>query len=321
MGLGGNIALMAQWFQIGGSGWGLFLAWGIGTLAMAVGLRHGLIGALSGVVMMFGAAGVPESWHWIFLWVFALVYVPLASWCDSRLTLWTGLAGIFGLVVRLAGPLGAVAATGAIGIYALGLWAWAAWQDRQVPLQTLPGGRPAWPMRPDLDALVRAQLPRFLGALLVVGGLQLWSFRDVWHERIAIAHAPWYDNASVGLFLLLAVAGWARMTPRGGERWPHLGTGLVVGLGTLLVAIGGAVVPMNLLLLAALLALSWFGLQRAERGWFWLGVLGLTVQVFARFIEYDSGLMVKSAVFTAWGVMLLVVGWWFERRMQEVAHA
>jgi hypothetical protein len=50
-------------------------------------------------------------------------------------------------------------------------------------------------------------------------------------------------------------------------------------------------------------------------------VLGLTVQVFARFIEYDSGLMVKSAVFTAWGVMLLVVGWWFERRMQEVAHA
>ncbi|MDB5097351.1 MAG: putative rane protein [Cyanobacteria bacterium RYN_339] len=328
MALGGNIALMAQWFQIGGSGWGLFVAWGLGALAMAVGLRHGLIGALSAVVMMFAAAGVPEASHWIFLWVFALVYVPLASWCDSRITLWAGFAGIFGLVLRLAGPMGVVAATASLGIFAAGLWAWAAWQDGRLPALSIPGARAPWPMRPDQDALVQAQLPRFMGALLVVSGLHLWSFRDVWKEAFDhVRTVPTSDIVSLGAFLALAGVAWALLTPKGGDRWPHLGLGLVVALGSALVAFQpwGAVAPMNLLLLGTTLALAWHGLHRAERSWFWLGILGLTFQVFARFLEYETDLMAKSAVFTIWGVLLLIVGWRFERRLalraQEVAHA
>jgi uncharacterized membrane protein len=325
MGLGGNIALMAQWFQIGGSGWGLFLAWGLGTLAMALGLRHGLMGALSGIVMMFCAAAVPETWHWAFLWVFLLVYVPLAVWCDSRITLWTGLVGVFGLVFRLGAPLGMVAATFSLGVFCLALWAWGAWQDRRLPLQGLPGTRPGWPVRPDQDALVRAQLPRFVGAFLVVAGLHFWSFQDPWKEHMHWDAGPWYDNASLAAFLVLALGAWVALVPKDDQRWPHLGLGLAVAAATGLVGVGAGIAPMNLVLLLAVLGFAWQGLLRAERGWFWLGVLGLTFQVFARFMEYDTDLLAKSAVFTIWGILLLVAGWQFERRLarraREVVHA
>ena len=61
------------------------------------------------------------------------------------------------------------------------------------------------------------------------------------------------------------------------------------------------------------------GLARAARGIFWVGLGGLTLQVFARFMEYDTDLTAKSAVFTLWGIMLLVLGNWFERQLRRKA--
>ncbi|NJK71978.1 MAG: DUF2157 domain-containing protein [Synechococcaceae cyanobacterium SM2_3_60] len=45
--VGGSIGLMAQWFQISGDPAGLFLAWGLSVLAMAVCLRHSLLATLA----------------------------------------------------------------------------------------------------------------------------------------------------------------------------------------------------------------------------------------------------------------------------------
>ena len=59
------------------------------------------------------------------------------------------------------------------------------------------------------------------------------------------------------------------------------------------------------------------GLEAASRARFWLGVLLVTAQVGARFIEFDAGLIAKAVAFTAWGVLLLVLGRYFEARRGE----
>ena len=52
--LGANMALMAQMFHIGGSSYGLFLAWGIGVLGMAYSLRLTSLGVLSALLIGLG---------------------------------------------------------------------------------------------------------------------------------------------------------------------------------------------------------------------------------------------------------------------------
>ncbi|MBD0393935.1 MAG: DUF2157 domain-containing protein, partial [Microcoleus sp. C1-bin4] len=94
--LGANMALMAQMFHIGGSSYGLFLAWGMGVLGMAYSLRLTSLGVLSALLIGLGywlavfdfSSQVEFSWLQVLVRQMpiaaSIMFVPLAYWCRSR---------------------------------------------------------------------------------------------------------------------------------------------------------------------------------------------------------------------------------------------
>ena len=76
------------------------------------------------------------------------------------------------------------------------------------------------------------------------------------------------------------------------------------------------VIMANLALLAVAGALLWEAVSAGQRREFWLG-LGLFVLVIvSRFLEWDTHLMLKSAVFILFGVGVTIGGVRFERHLK-----
>lgn len=91
--LGANMALMAQMFHISGSPYRLYLAWGLGVLAIAYSLRLTSLGVLAILLVQLGywqgEAELFSELSWSQLAVrqmplLAVMFVPLAYWCRSR---------------------------------------------------------------------------------------------------------------------------------------------------------------------------------------------------------------------------------------------
>jgi uncharacterized membrane protein len=78
------------------------------------------------------------------------------------------------------------------------------------------------------------------------------------------------------------------------------------------------VVFANLALVAwSLLALA-TGVAAARNGRFWFGLITINALVLARFFEYDTNLLVKSAAFIGAGIVTIAGGVWFEKRKRRV---
>ena len=59
------------------------------------------------------------------------------------------------------------------------------------------------------------------------------------------------------------------------------------------------------------------GVAAADRRYFWPGVLMVAALIFARFFEYETGLLLKAAVFMACGIGLIVGGIRFETYLRR----
>ncbi len=319
--LGADIALTAQWFNVGGDGGGLFLGWGLGALALAWGIRHAGVGAV-GAVVLFGATLLEGAVPWL-PWLYALAVVPLALTTGSRVLLTLGLLGALGALGRIMldtgpGPFTIAMLAGALGgLGAAGLAATApAWREA---LAQTRGDHEA--QGPGLTAIGERLANLVIGVALVG-----WSFRTFWDQRLygnaddlsALAYA---SGVAFGL-AALALAAFAF------QRRPLLrpvlaATGVASAALAGLLLIGGSVrleqlaFPENLVLAGFALYAAWTGLERADRNAFWFGLGLLSIQVFSRFLEFESGLLLKSLAFISWGVGLIVVGLWFERSMAQ----
>lgn len=323
--IGANIGLMAQWFQVGGAGWGLFLGWSLGALAMALALQHGAIAALATVAMLGVLFSAPETSQWVYPWAFAGVFLPVAVWCRSRLAFQVALVGVLAATLALASWAGVAGVTLTIALDALALWALAVWHETHQ----------ARPVRgaDALDSLWHVTSPRLIAVVGLVGILEWWSFRDI-GQLLADSWRGLDGPAgvSLGAWGLVSLAAWAFTLPRRYHPPLHSGLGLVAAglVGLMVVASHGlsVVLPANLLLGAATLALAWYGLTVAMRDWFWVGFLGFGLQVLARFLEYESDLVWKASVFMVWGLVIAAAGWWLDRRLaregarpREARHA
>ncbi|MEM9220118.1 MAG: DUF2157 domain-containing protein [Cyanobacteria bacterium P01_F01_bin.150] len=212
MAMGASIGLMAQWFQVSGKPSGLFLAWSLGILAMAYGLRHAPTGALAIILWLIGFVsdqnGTPT---WIYApavipWITALVLFPLAYWCRSRWIFVCSSLGWFVALGTLAWELEAVNdyawnenfetyfLSMPLLIGAIALWCWSFWHQRNVPwiqinlgpFQRIEGSgastsvenssRPL-SLDPGLDFGPVAQFLSLLGLVVL---FYCWSFNDVW---------------------------------------------------------------------------------------------------------------------------------------------
>lgn len=319
--LGADIALTAQWFQVGGEGGGLFLGWGLGALAMAWGIRHAGVGAIGAVVLM-GGAMLEGAVPWL-PWLYAAAVVPLALTTGSRILLTLGLLGALGALGRIAfdagaGPFTLAMLAGALGgLGAAGLASTAAaWREALALAQG--AARAHGPGLADIGE-------RF--ASLVIGiALVAWSFHDMWDQRLYgraddLGPAAYASGAAFAL-AALAVAVLAF------NRQPALRPALAAA-GLASAALGGLLLiggearlemlafPENVVLAGFALHAAWTGLARADRNAFWFGLMLLSIQVFARFMEFETGLLLKSLAFISWGIGLIAVGLWFERAMAQ----
>jgi hypothetical protein len=324
--LGADLALVAQWFQLPGDGGGLFFLWGLGSLAMAWAVRH-VPTASVGAFALMGAGSSPALAPWL-PWVFVLAVLPLGHLVRSSWLQRFGVVGLLSSVLALGlggSPAALSAVLLAVGAGVTGLAAFAASRPAGALVAPPQGSGPFAPSSParELEAGVSVGLG-LLGALLFG-----WSFQGMWSPgiwRIGDTFQP-SDGTSLGLLtvasLVVAIAGW-RHEP---ARRPLLVYGaLASGLLALLAlaartdAAAWMAWPVNALLLGLGVYATNLGLTSGSRQRFWLGVALVSAQVGGRFIEFDTGLLLKAAAFIAWGVALIALGRSFEARRSQAAR-
>ena len=77
------------------------------------------------------------------------------------------------------------------------------------------------------------------------------------------------------------------------------------------------VTTANILFLVLAMVLIWSARLFEDRRLFWSGVLMAATFVVSRALEYETGLLIKSAVFTACGVGVMVAGVMFEKYLKS----
>ena len=332
--LGANMALMAQMFHIGGSSYGLFLAWGIGVLGMAYSLRLTSLGVLSALLIGLGywlavfdfSAQVEFSWLQVLVRQMpiaaSIMFVPLAYWCRSRAIFAIGaIVLIFSLQVSIVQGLN--------GTWALTMFC-------ALPPALLWGYDDA--MWPNIDSRLFQPTARSLALVFLASVFYILSFHLFWPN--AVNPAPNVPDWSWSLFTTnVAVVGaltvfeWLRLGPLERRRPKQKGVDLTTGAIALLIVIT-ALIPVyhwnffpipelatflfNVLSFLLAVCLIREGLALGNRKSFWGGLVLITLQIISRVLEYNTELLLKSFLFVLCGIGVIAAGLWFERHFAKI---
>jgi uncharacterized membrane protein len=336
--LGANMALMAQMFHIGGSSYGLFLAWGIGVLGMAYSLRLTSLGVLSALLIGLGywLAVFDFSSKFEFSWLEVLVrqmpiaasimFVPLAYWCRSRAIFALGaIVLIFSLQVSIVQGLNPT---------------WSAAIFYALPPALLWGYDDA--MWPNIDSRLFQPTARSLALVFLACLFYILSSQWFWPDapNPYLTPAPPVPDWSWSIFTTnVAVVGgftvfeWLRLGRLERRRPKQKGVDLTTGAIALLIVIT-ALIPVYHLnfiripklatflfnVLSFLLAVGLIreGLALGNRKSFWGGLVLITLQIISRVFEYNTELLLKSFVFVLCGIGVIAAGLWFERHFAKI---
>lgn len=328
--LGANMALMAQMFHIGGSPYGLYLAWGLGVLAMAYSLRLTSLGVLAILLIGWGYWLGVFDWSakeasWLLLLVqhmpivAGLLFVPLAYWCRSRaIFALTATLVIFSLEMSLAqGSSGAPALMAALMCAMPPALLWG-YDD------TL------WPnIHSKLFQPIARNLALFCLAIL----FYVLAFQWPWQTSSATpidtqTLLGWSSLLDVVLLGGLIIWEWLHLGRQGRKHPSRRGVDLTTNVIACFIAIS-ALVPLfhlsftpisvlaiflfNVLLFLLAGGLIREGLALANRSTFWGGIVLLALQILSRLLEYNTGLLFKAFVFFLCGIGVIAAGLWFER--------
>lgn len=328
--LGANMALMAQMFHIGGSPYGLYLAWGLGVLAMAYSLRLTSLGVLA--ILLIGCGywlgvftwGAKES-SWLALLVqhmpvvASLLFVPLAYWCRSRaIFALAAILVVFSLETSLAqGSSGAPALMTALMCAMPPALLWG-YDD------TL------WP---HIHRKLFQPLARNLALLCLAITFYILAFQWLWQSSPrqpvdAQTLMGWSSLLDVALLGALIVWQWLRLGRQGRKHPTRRGVDLTTNVIACFIAIS-ALIPLfhnsfspiselaiflfNVLLFLLAGGLIREGLALGNRATFWGGITLLALQIVSRLLEYETGLLFKAFVFFLCGIGVIAAGLLFER--------
>ena len=341
--LGANMALMAQMFHIGGSSYGLFLAWGIGVLGMAYSLRLNSLGVLSALLVGLGywVAVFDSTFALVlgnrqtfwrgdeFSWLEVLVrqmpiaasimFIPLAYWCRSRVIFGLGaIVLIFSLQVSIAQGLNPN---------------WGAAIFCALPPALLWGYDDA--MWPNIDSRVFQATARSLALVFLAGLFYILSFHWLWQDSPTPSQTPldWSVLVNVTVLGALAAFEWLYLGRLELRRPKQKGVDLTTGAIAILIVIT-ALIPFyhlnfsplpqlatflfNVLLFLLAVGLIREGLALGNRQTFWGGMVLITLQIISRLFEYDTELLFKSFVFVLCGIGVIAAGLWFERHFATI---
>ncbi|MBD2091107.1 DUF2157 domain-containing protein [Microcoleus sp. FACHB-1515] len=340
--LGANMGLMSQMFNQNGELYELLLIWGLGVAAMAFSLRLTSLGVLSLILV---GQGYWSGWITGSTWrefgftdlivqhlpiVLAVVFVPLAYWCRSRIlfgltaTIWA-VAIVFNLK-PFSGWSSSLPSAGWMAAIAFVLppaLLWSYYDFR----------KPA-PNRPHPSAFTL--LARGLAIVFLAVCFYCFSFKFLWDSPTWMQDPTriwnWTPLIDAVLFSIIAGLGWIQMRPRWSQwrsqiRSINSVTIAIMLLATALMLIAyhsidlvGAI-GFNVLLFGLSIALVRDGLALGDRQTFWGGMVLLVLGITTRMLEYNTGLLLKSIVFILCGIGVIAAGLWFERSTKSTARS
>ncbi|MGF1511279.1 MAG: DUF2157 domain-containing protein [Myxococcota bacterium] len=166
------------------------------------------------------------------------------------------------------------------------------------------------------------------GWLSLVGGLSVFfvlGFREVADDMVRSSPSPMHLFHALFVFMAGGVLVALHIRRERGlgllpVRLPavHFIAALGAALGLLLAWSSIQVVVLVHGILLMLLGLLIAEAERIEsRGPFWLALAVGVVVVLVRFFEYQTGLLAKGVAFLSSGVLVVLAGLWFERRIGE----
>jgi uncharacterized membrane protein len=309
---GASIFLIAQMYHLRGEPHGAFGMWALGALSVAYATFSSpamLLVCFTGLVWSIGQIDAhPHEFCW-YPFVLCLVCFPFLR-RHSALAL-TGLL--------LAGGTAAATAAGtdsgqewpvyatlmALGALARGLGLWLA-------------------QRESTEAMASPALS--LGGLVLLP-IYLLSFHDG-PAKTVVEHLwtaeGWLWTVLLGVVYLGGGFAWfgaLSLIPAGSQALKRkhlamLGAAILVTLG---ITAGNEVILMvtaNLALLMVAGALLWEAVVEGQRREFWLGLGLFVLLIVSRFVEWDTHLMVKSAVFILCGIGVTIGGVRFEKSLK-----
>ncbi|NEQ87662.1 MAG: DUF2157 domain-containing protein [Moorea sp. SIO2I5] len=330
--LGANIALMSQMFHQSGPLYQLYLIWGLGVLAMAYSLRLTLLGMLAMVLIGLGyvrGMSQPEfvaitdlSWLRLIIQhmpVFAgLLFIPLAYWCRSR---WMFRLSAIAVVAALEWNL-----------INFELWPYPGWIAAIAcalpPALLWSYGNLLRTIQPNLQEF--NSTTRTLAITFLSLSFYFLSFHVLWDTSPSVkplveVTSILLEPAVIDSVILgsLTIWAWIKLLRRVDSTTKVVATMIVISalvpywhlsIGILPIL---AVFIFNLLLFLIVIGLIRAGLAEEKRGLFWGGMVLLTLQIFTRMLEYDTGLLVKSIVLFLCGLGIIGAGLWFERYLKS----
>jgi len=317
---GANIGLVAQIFHVRANPYDGFAAWALGAAAIAWAVKstpNAVTALIAAAIFALGSTAAADGSRQVgwFLPAAAVVFVPLVYYLRSQWVVWGTLLVMsvcwavslteYELFRDPAYPFAAGTSLLGMIFFCWGLAGWKVPSSRFlcVPCQIvgLFWGILAVFLASFLDystemigwAIGRNELLRYPGYLITAGGLAAAAV------GLAIWAGPLLKNTiqaallgiSVGCFVAAGIL-------------PQVSTADIVVLGA------------HLILLLAIGILFYASLKLEDRRIFWASVLLAAVVVLARTLEYEIGLLVKSAIFTTCGIGLILAGILFERYLR-----
>ncbi len=341
--LGANLGLMSQMFHLGGPVYQLFLVWGLGVLSMAYSLRLSALGILSAILvsLAYGSGRVTEwipqgSWKYSLAaftiehlpLLAVLAFVPLAYWCRSR---WLfGIGSVLAIVALEINTIVVLSdysdwsnlTEGAIAVLLTCLPTALLWSYRDSLWNILPNGV-------SFNSLSRKL------AVLGFSLLLFWASFNIWDFTPSTQAGEFNGHNGLKLLDLIIFSGltlwaWWRLGKENdrGFGWQIdrnstfialmlLLAGSVIGIQIAVAPLGAiATIIFNLLLFLLGVGLIREAVKNGTRLGFWGGTILLVLQLFARMLEYDTGLLLKALVLFLCGIAVIAAGLWFERHLR-----
>lgn len=309
---GANVVLIAQMFHLHGEPYGAFGIWALGAAAIAY-------ATMSGPCMLVTCV---TSFVWFCGWTadnsHAFCWYPLAI---------VGACVPFLMRRSFATSAGLILAAGAAIPVCAGLDSGEAWPPflAVAGITTLLFG-----LGLSLDRDESTRLLAVTARIVGIAVILLFAYMMSFHEGPAseLSKHPWRSagwlwTVPLGLVYLAAIAVWTSVlrTPLERVDLRHrsiaiLLAGVFLTLGTLTMQPVGLALGANLALGAIGLSLLYTAVKMHRRTSFWAGLLLLVFVIFHRFMDWDTHLLLKSLVFIAGGIGVIVGGIRFERHLK-----
>ncbi|MFA6134844.1 MAG: DUF2157 domain-containing protein [Phycisphaerae bacterium] len=312
---GANIGLIAQVFHIHSHWENGVAAWAVGAAVMALAVWSVPIAVTATILSLiwFCAASERHSYTMLYSIAVLAVFLPVAFRKQSR---WAYLSAV------LAAGIGLVTSSAQNCVYGQGEQWWVlAWAS--VASLLCAWGFLARRTRFDLFGPPSVALG-YLAAGIVS---YLIAFRETANELSAqtkwCLDALWPWQVPLVIIAVLSLIFWILcIRPREDKAALPLRTysvavlvmvvaATVIGRDWLTVVIG------NVAICLFAVGLIHNGFLTLSRQSYWAGILTIALVIASRFLEYETGLLLKSAIFTGCGIGLIVSGTWFEGYLRK----